>query len=230
MVLRRGSRSQDVVTSTSAQIELAIVTGELRPGQRVSELALAARFGVSRGPLREAMRALEGRRLLSRRPNAGVRVVDLSPEEVNQLLHMREALEGIAARQAAENITLPELRTLRGTAEALRDELQQGVESLYRGGKEDAFHRLILMASRNRFIEDAVCRDMFPLLRVVRFQKTSVPARSKRIGDEHAAIVEAIERRLPDDAERLMRQHIANGRDGLLRVLIPGAQRKGEPM
>ena len=91
MVLRRGSRSQDVVTNTSAQIELAIVTGELRPGQRVSELALAARFGVSRGPLREAMRALEGRRLLSRRPNAGVRVVDLSPEEVNQLLHMREA-------------------------------------------------------------------------------------------------------------------------------------------
>ena len=216
----RGIETADIVTNTAAQIELSIVTGELRPGQKVSEPALAARFGVSRGALREAMRALEGRRLLTRRLNAGVRVVDLSPDEVSQLLHMREALEGIAARQAAENMTLPELRTLKSIAEALREGLAEGVESLYRGGTEDMFHRHILRASRNRFIEDAVCRDTFPLLRIIRFRTTSVPARRKTIGDEHDAIVEAIERRLPEDAERLMRQHIANGRDSLLENFV----------
>ena len=210
----------DLVPDTVARIELAIVTGELRPGQRLAEPAMSARFGVSRSALREAIRALEGRRLLARRPNAGVRVVDLQAEDIAQLLIMREALEGIAARYAAENMTLPEARALRQTAASLREELADGsVESLYRGGAEYNFHRQIVRGSRNPFIEETVCRDMYPLLRIIRFRTASMPVRRPRISDEHMGIVDAIERRRPDDAERLMREHIVNGRDSLLDVL-----------
>lgn len=213
----RSAEFGDLVPDTAARIELAIVTGDLRPGQKLSEPTLATRFGVSRGPLREALRALEARRLLTRRPNAGMRVVDLSPSEIRHLLVAREALEGIAARHAAENMTLPELQEMKATAALIREGLSDGsVESLYRGGTEDSFHRQVIRASRNPFIEDAVCRDIFPLLRVIRFRTTSLPIRRQSIGDEHAAIIDAIERRLPDDAEHLMRQHIANGRDSLL--------------
>ena len=207
----------DLVPGTASKIEMAIVTGELRPGQWLSEPTLSARFGASRGPLREAIRVLEGRRLLVRRPNAGVRVVDLQPEEIAQLLIMREGLEGIATRYAAENMTLPEVRALRQTALSLRDGLADGsVESLYRGGAEDTFHRNIIRASRNPFIEEAVCRDMYPLLRIIRFRTSSMLVRRPRISDEHMAIVDALEHRQPDDAERLMRQHIVNGRESLL--------------
>ena len=217
----------DLVPDTAARIELAIVTGELRPGQRLSEPALSARFGASRGPLREAIRVLEGRRLLVRRPNAGVRVVDLQPGEIAQLLIMREALEGIAARYAAENMTLPEVRALRQTAVSLRDGLADGsVESLYRGGAEDTFHRHIIRASRNPFIEEAVCRDMYPLLRIIRFRTSSMPVRRPRISDEHMAIVDALEHRLPDDAERLMREHIVNGRESLLSMICVDVPRR----
>lgn len=214
------SNGGDLAEGIAARIEMAIVTGDLRPGQKLSEQAMSAKFGTSRGPLREAIRSLEARRLLVRRPYAGVRVVDLSPHEIGQLLVVREALEGMAARCAAENMTLPEVRELRSVAEELRAELAGGdVESLYRGGGEHEFHRLVAKGSRNPFLEEAVCRDMFPLLRIIRFRTTAMPRRRPQIGDEHMGILAALERRLPDDAERLMRQHIAHGREALLRTL-----------
>src|SRR4051794_25372440 len=80
-----------------AGLEECIFTGEFKPGERLTEQSLSQRFGVSRGPLREAIRTLEGRRLLERTPNAGVRIVRMSPSDIEQLLVTREALEGMAS-------------------------------------------------------------------------------------------------------------------------------------
>ena len=115
-----------LIDDTVAKLEELIVRGELLPGRTLlPEQALADTLGVSRGPLREAIRTLEGRRLIERTPHAGVRVVKLSLEDLEQLLVTREALEGMACRQAAENMTAAEIRQLRETAARIEQMLKE---------------------------------------------------------------------------------------------------------
>ena len=206
---------------TVAQLEQLIMTGQLKPGQKLLETALSKRFGTSRAPLREAIRTLEARRLVERTPFAGVCVVDLSVDEVEQLLITREALEGMASRQAAENMTLREARDLRALHEGLKKLVEtEGVDGAFRERKAYDLHLEIARGSRNRFLADILCRDLYPLLGIFRYRT----ARTRRgrftcAAKEHSAIITAIERRQPDEAERLMRLHIARGRDILLQHL-----------
>lgn len=199
-------------------LEQAICAGELRPGERIAESTLAARFGVGRGPLREALRTLEGRRLLERTPFSGVRVVKLSNLELEQLLITREALEGMAARQAAEMMTLPQIRQIRALLARLRAEDNPG--AYFRRKTPDTdFHTLIAKGSGNRWLVDMLCKDMYSLLNIYRYGTARDPRRLAESRDQHDAIVDAIEKRDPDLAERVMRQHIAGGRESLLRRL-----------
>jgi DNA-binding GntR family transcriptional regulator len=206
---------------TVAQLEQLIMTGQLKPGQKLLETALSKRFGTSRAPLREAIRTLEARRLVQRTPFAGVCVVDLSVDEVEQLLITREALEGMASRQAAENMTLREARDLRALHEGLKKLVEaEGVDGAFRERKAYDLHLEIARGSRNRFLADILCRDLYPLLGIFRYRT----ARTRRgrfacATKEHSAIITAIERRQPDEAERLMRLHIARGRETLLQHL-----------
>ena len=89
-----------------------IVRGEIPPGSKVSETELAGRYGVSRGPLREAIRRLESRQLLERVVHVGTRVASLSFDDLIEIYHVREALEGMAARLAAEQMSTQEVAGL----------------------------------------------------------------------------------------------------------------------
>jgi len=91
----------------SHRLAHSIVTGELAQGQKLNEAELAERFGMGRGPLREALRHLEGMRLVKRIPNAGARVVVLDRKTLSDLYAVREALEGMACRIAATQLTDP---------------------------------------------------------------------------------------------------------------------------
>src|SRR5690348_16382159 len=82
-----------------------IIRGDLEPGSRVQEAVLARQLGISRGPLREAISRLEGRGLLIRVPHIGVKVANPSLEEILDLYMMREVLEGLACRLAAERLS-----------------------------------------------------------------------------------------------------------------------------
>lgn len=199
-------------------LEHAIWSGELRPGERVAESVMAARFGVGRGPLREALRSLEGRRLLERTPFSGVRVVKLSNHELEQLLITREALEGMAARQAAEVMTLPQIRQIRELLARLR--AADDPDAYFARKTPDSdFHTLIIKGSGNPWLADILCRDMYSLLNIYRYGTSRDPGRLAESRDQHDAVVDAIEKRDPDLAERLMRRHIAGGRASLLRRL-----------
>src|ERR1700742_1521554 len=112
-VLDSKVQAQSLVDVVAERIEAAIIGGQLEPGSRLSEQALAASLGVSRGPLREAIRRLEGRKLLERTTNIGVRVAALSLKDLNELLQVREALEGLACALAAANMTDKEIAALR---------------------------------------------------------------------------------------------------------------------
>ncbi|WP_217898964.1 GntR family transcriptional regulator [Oceanicola sp. 22II-s10i] len=205
--------AKSLVDAVTERLEAAIIAGELTSGERVREQVLAAEYGISRGPLREAIRRLEGRRLLERIANKGVRVVDLSPRRLDELLKVREALEGMACRLAAERITPDEVAKLREllTEHGSSSEVQSG-EGYYQQSGDFDFHFRIAKASDNEFLISMITGDLYDLLRVYRYKSSTMTGRATRALEEHHAILDALDAGDPDRAEAAMRVHISNAR------------------
>lgn len=178
-----------------------ISDGGLGPGSTINEKTLAEGLGVSRGPVREAIRRLQGIQLLSREPYLKARITSLAPQALLDLFEMREALEGMACRLASERISEEELARL-GT------ELQAARDSGGRTGLNFDFHERIVTASRNERIKQALSGDMYHLLRLYR-RRSGNQGRSEAAFTEHWQILRAMQSRDPDLAESLMRSHIA---------------------
>lgn len=213
--------SRVMIDDTVARLEELIMRGELPAGSRLREQQLADTLGVSRGPLREAIRTLEGRRLLERIPHAGVRVVQLSLADIEQLLAMREALEGMACRQAAEHMTGPEIRQLRETASRIEQLISEGSETMFASGLDNDFHRQIAQGSRNQWIRRLLCEDLYSLLRLYRLHGVRQPDNTAHItASEHHVIIDRIHARDPDGAEQAMREHIRHSRQRLLNQIL----------
>jgi len=145
------------------RLENAIMQGEIKPGERLSESGLASRFGISRGPLREAIGQLEGRRLVERKYNLGARVVSLSNSDLIDLLVIRESLEGMACRMAAARLSTAQLGQLENmlVGHAKSEEVQSGRG--YFQGRDDAdFHQVILRECGNPRFRPVGYRTLFP--------------------------------------------------------------------
>ncbi|WP_083871902.1 GntR family transcriptional regulator [Vreelandella jeotgali] len=195
------------------QLQDAIVRGELEPGSRITEPGLAATYGISRGPLREAMRRLEGHRLIGRVPHVGARVVKLSMPELLELFDVREALESMAARLAASHMTADEIAGLRQVlaVHESQDDLQRGEAYYQREGDLD-FHYRIVQGSHNQMLVNLLCDDLYYLVRVYRTQFSASGARPQKAFVEHHRIVDAIEAGDAELAELLMRRHVSASR------------------
>jgi DNA-binding GntR family transcriptional regulator len=196
-----------------AEIRQEIVEGRIPQGSKISEPELARRFGISRGPLREAMRRLEASNLVSRRANVGARVITLSSEQLLEIYHVREALEGMAARLAAERMPDTEVDELQALLEEHRRqvELEQGRAYFQREGDLD-FHYRIVRGSHNDRLIGLLCNDLYHLVRMYRCQFGMVSPRAPQALREHGQIVEAIVDRDGELAEVLMRRHIRASR------------------
>ena len=195
------------------QIQNAIVRGDIGPGQKIGEAELSSLFGVSRGPLREAIRRLEGRGLVIRKPHAGTSVVALSLEELVQLYFVREALEGMACRLAARNMPQEEIAELRSllTQHQVQIEQDQG-QSYYQSEGDFDFHYRIVQGSRNEQLQRMLCGDLYHLVRMYRYRFSTAQGRPQLALAEHLHIVDAIAERDEELAELLMRRHIAASR------------------
>lgn len=207
-----------LVDELARKLQDMIFKGELAPGDKLGEQALADRLGTSRGPLREAIRTLEGRRILERTPNMGVRVVKLSVDDLEQILMTREALEGMASRLAAENMTLREVTDLRACL-ATNAELmaKEGLGAVFRNGTQDNdFHARLVRGSRNLWLSALLCRDLYALLQIYRMKSARTGDRLNAAHEEHGQILDAVQARDPDKAELYMRAHIRRGREQLL--------------
>jgi DNA-binding GntR family transcriptional regulator len=192
------------------KIVQAITTGEFRPGERLSEAHLARQLGISRGPLREALGRLEGR-LVERTPRIGVRVIRLSRSDLEQLLAVREALEGMACRLAAERGTEAELADLANLlAKHGKDSRVLNARGYFQRTADDDFHLHILRCARNARLEELLMEGLYYQLRLYRFRSSERPGRARLAFEEHVAIVEALRSRDPDRAEGAMRTHIRN--------------------
>lgn len=213
--------SQPLVSSNLAalafdRLEQAIMSGELKPGERLSETTLARRFGISRGPLREAIGRLEGRNLVERVANQGARVISLSNSELIDLLVIRESLEGMACRLAATEIRPSELKKLRRMLEQhARDDAVISGRGYFQGGGDLDFHYRIVRASGNARLVQMLDGELYSLLRLYRQRLSTRPGRPAQALIEHQAVLEALEARDPDAAEAAMRAHIRSSRANL---------------
>jgi DNA-binding GntR family transcriptional regulator len=217
-------RDQVTVTLTDRlfdRLQRAIVEGEIPSGSKISEPELARQHGVSRGSLREAIGRLEARKLVERKPNLGARVVTLSYEQLIEIYQVREALEGMAARLAAQNMSDKEIEDLQQLLKehGLQIEEQHGEAYFQKQGDLD-FHYRIVQGSKNHHLIGLLCNDLYPLLRMYRFQFGMRSKRSRQAYDEHHYLLNAIISRDAEMAELLMRQHIRSSRKNVERMLL----------
>ena len=212
-LLERKVQAQSLVDAVAERIEAAIISGRLQPGSRLSEQGLAASLGVSRGPLREAIRRLEGRKLLERTPNIGVRVAALNLKDLNEILQVREALEGMACALAAQNMTDAEIAALKGLLDKHGEQksVREG-KGYYQESKDFDCHFRIVSGSRNERLSQILFGDLYYLLRVYRYKSSTKPGRALEALKEHKAIVKALEKRDAAGAEQAMRTHLRNAR------------------
>lgn len=208
-----------------------IISGELAPGTSLSEIVLAEAFGVSRTPVREALKQLQTEGLVDIRPRVGTFVAAPSRQEITELFQMKELLEGAAARLLAQRGRVPELDALEAnlsTADAaVRSGDQEGYAELVH-----EFHDLVMRGADNAKLADHY-RTLMNQLAYPRLVHTSLaqPGRPTRSDSEHHHVLELIRAKDGDGAERVMREHVrASHRalmDGLDRA-APAAD-GGEP-
>ena len=194
---------RDIVFET---LRKAILDGDLKPGERVMEVQLAEELGVSRTPVREAIRKLELEGLLVMVPRKGAYVADVSIKDVLSVLEIRASLEGLGASLAAERITEEEVERLKLSAK----DFEAMHEANDRDGmveKDTEFHSILLSASRNNKLLEIVegLSDYVQRFRVIYFTEYSD---SKNIMEEHRKILEAIDERDIDKASKAAQDHI----------------------
>ncbi|MGO4159037.1 phosphonate utilization associated transcriptional regulator [Cupriavidus sp. YAF13] len=213
-------QSQSLTTLVQRELEMRIVSGGLLPGARLNEIELAGEFNVSRGPLREAFRALEQAGLLRTEKNRGVFVRAISLEEADEIYALRAVLDEYVGRLLAANITAQGVRELRALIEAM------GAASAARD--LDEYTRLNLTL-HDRMVELAGNRKLVDTYRrlvkeLTLFRREALSADSKAIPTstrEHREIVSAIAARDVELAGRLMREHVERGRARMHAAVAP---------
>jgi len=187
----------------------SIVTGELAQGQKLNEAELAESLGMGRGPLREALRHIEGMRLIKRIPNAGARVVVLDRKMLSDLYGVREALEGMACRIAAAQMSDDEISQLGKLLDQHEEQIKKQGGKVYAQSEGDLdFHYQIARGSRNQMLMDMLGSEQYQLLRMCRYRTSRNAQRTRPALQQHRQIVEALAQRDGELAELLMRRHI----------------------
>ena len=203
-------RSNSLAAEAFERVTAAITSGEFEPGQKLSEVELARQLGISRGPVREALNQLEGR-LVTRTPRVGVSVIQFGHDELQQLFHIREAIEGMAARLAAESASDEALHAIEGLLEQHADKIEHSGKGIYRQGTGDEdFHIAVARASKSDRLEKLLLSEVYFHLRIHRLKSSTKPGRAELALNEHQEIVAALLSRDGNRAEAAMRNHVRN--------------------
>jgi DNA-binding GntR family transcriptional regulator len=197
------------------QIRDGILSGKYATGDELREITVGKELGVSRTPVREALRQLELEGLVEIIPNKGARVNGITSKDVKDIYMIRSYLEGLAARWATENITEEELNELEEIVLLsefnLRKEQQDQMVLL-----DGRFHALIYKASNSRML-DHVLVDFHRYVKHARASSVAEKDRAKKSVREHKAILEAIRDHDADLAEQLANEHILRVMENLRR-------------
>ncbi|MCP3866025.1 MAG: GntR family transcriptional regulator [Aestuariibacter sp.] len=204
---------------TFFQLRSDIVEGDIPAGSKLSETELSTKYQVSRAVIREAINRLETCHLVERRANVGARVVSLTPDGLIQLYQVREALEGMAARLAAKNMSDEEIADLTALLDNHFQTVKDG-NSYYQEAGDLDFHYRIILGSKNQHLIEVLVNGIYHLIRMYRVQLGMAGPRVTTAFDEHKHVVQAIANRDEELAEMLMRRHILYSKNNIERKLL----------
>jgi DNA-binding GntR family transcriptional regulator len=189
----------------------AILDGRIKAGERLREIDLAAQFGVSRTPVREALKKLEAEGLVVDMPGRGLAATEPSPNEIMDAYLVREVLEGLAARLAAERATETDRMRLAVVLRQIHNAIRAGDDSRAIALSND-FDRVLFRATRSRRLSHMIEAARASQGRLLRLS-LQYPGRLAQSVEERTEILEAIQQRDPEAAEHAVRNHLRRARE-----------------
>lgn len=205
---------RDVVFNTLRQ---AILTGELKPGERLMEIHLADKLGVSRTPIREAIRKLELEGLVTMIPRRGAEVAQITEKSMNDVLEVRRALDALCVELACERITEEELVTLKAACDEFEAAIRTGeVKKIAQA--DVALHDIIVQATGNRRLIQLV-NNLAEQMYRYRFEYIKDISQHEMLVEEHRIIYESILNKDKETAAQAARTHIDNQEKAIIRQI-----------
>ena len=205
---------RDVVFRTLRQ---AILKGELEPGERLMEIQLANKLGVSRTPIREAIRMLELEGLVLMIPRKGAEVARISAKNMQDVLEVRTSLEELASGLACRRMTDDDLQKLKD-AEAAFTIAVSGGDTLKIAESDEAFHDVLYNATGNEKLVQ-ILNNLREQMYRYRLEYIRDSGSWERLKNEHRMIIEAMEKRDIPAARKIIREHIGNQEKTILAII-----------
>ncbi|WP_108445651.1 GntR family transcriptional regulator [Halomonas denitrificans] len=213
---RRRIQTTSLAQEAYAVLQRMIVRGELAPGERIAEPALCEQLGISRTPLREALRMLAGDGLIATRRNRNAVVTRIDPQELEHLFEVEAGIESLAVGLAARRMTNTELKQL--------EALQERLEKLHAKGDRDGYfalnqriHALLVAGAKNPVLEETH-RRLLGRLERARYLALDRLGRWQESTDEHRAILEALKARDGERASRLLADHVQHTGESITQI------------
>lgn len=202
---------RDVVFNTLRQ---AILTGELKPGERLMEIHLANRLGVSRTPIREAIRKLELEGLVTMIPRKGAEVAQITEKSMNDVLEVRRAMDALCVELACDRITTEELERLKEACDHF--ELAVKSKDVKKIAQADvALHDIIVQATGNQRLVQLV-NNLSEQMYRYRFEYIKDISQHEKLVEEHRIIYESIVRKDKETACKAAKLHIDNQKNTII--------------
>ena len=213
-----GIVSPALYQQVAERLRARIFAHELPPGSWIDEQALALEYGISRTPLREALKVLAAEGLVMLKPRRGCYVTELSEQDLDEIFPVMALLEGRCAAQAAQKADAADLARL--------EEIHEQLEIHARNGDTDrffetnhSFHALLQELAGNRWLSQLI-DETRKMLKLTRRDSLRLDGRLKQSLAEHRAILKAIRQRDSDAVGRLMHEHLLSGRAALAKLHI----------
>jgi DNA-binding GntR family transcriptional regulator len=201
------------------RLRQSIFTHEFAAGEWIDEQALAIEYGISRTPLREALKVLAAEGLVTLKPRRGCYVAEISERDLDDIFPLMAMLEGRSAREAAQKCLPEQLARLEQLHAELEHYSASGQVDRFFVANQD-FHRQIQELSGNRWLLQ-LAQDLRRVLKLTRLHSLSVDGRLQQSMAEHQAIMSALRARDADAAEIAMREHLLASREALTHLAPP---------
>ena len=209
---------RDVVFQT---LRRAIITGEFAPGERLMEISLANQLGVSRTPVREAIRKLELEGLVTMIPRKGAQVAKITEENLRDVIEIRITLEEFAASIACQRIDEEHKQEMREMYDQFKKAVEDHADLLELVEKDEQFHDSIVHAAKNKRLISIInsLREQFYRYRLEYLKDSSTHA---DLIEEHASLMDAIFQHDEERAKNLLRHHLRHQQEAILRAANEG--------
>jgi DNA-binding GntR family transcriptional regulator len=192
-----------------------IFTHELTPGTWIDEQKLAEQYGISRTPLREALKVLASEGVVELKPRRGCYVTEISRQDMDDIFPLMAMLEGRCALDAVRRAKPADLRRLKAIHERLEVAAKGGqIDAFFEANQE--FHRMIQELANNRWLL-SVIQDLRKVLKLSRLHSLSLEGRLQQSLEEHRTIMAAFEASDAEKAEKQMQNHLLSSREALAR-------------